>query len=315
MAFGTAFPITWQSTQNFVFEVKSYFETICLIFSPGLANLGYKTLACSLLFYVCMNALIPDKNRFAKDSSSQEERLFLEGRHSRFFELKRAIQIFLECIRGFRALHFVGPCVTIFGSARFSSEDHPYYELAREIGREVAKRGFTVMTGGGPGLMEAANRGAKDAGGRSIGCNITLPKEQKPNTFLDRWVEFRYFFVRKLMLAKYSHAFIVMPGGFGTLDELFEIVTLIQTGKMKNFPVVLIGKTYWQGLVKFIDDPLRSAGAIDRDDLSMIHLTNSPEEAMHWIHETAVRRLGPNYAQPRKPWWWFWERGIEAKAP
>ncbi|MEW6057613.1 MAG: TIGR00730 family Rossman fold protein, partial [Bdellovibrionota bacterium] len=210
-----------------------------------------------------MDAFTLNRSRFAKSSSDQEERHFLEGRHSRFSELKRALRIFFECIKGFRTLHFVGPCITVFGSARFSSESHPYYQLARDIGREVAKKGFTVMTGGGPGLMEAANRGAKDVGGKSIGCNITLPKEQRPNGFLDRWIEFRYFFVRKLMLAKYSHAFIVLPGGFGTLDEFFEVVTLIQTGKMKNFPVVLVGKSYWQGLLKFLNDPLCSLGAID----------------------------------------------------
>jgi uncharacterized protein (TIGR00730 family) len=254
---------------------------------------------------------VTDLSRFAKISGSQEERRFLEGSHSRFYELARAVRIFLEYIRGFRALHFVGPCVTIFGSARFSSEDHPYYRLARELGRRVAKNGFTVMTGGGPGLMEAANRGAKEAGGRSVGCNITLPNEQKPNPFLDRWVEFRYFFVRKLMLAKYSLGFIVMPGGFGTLDELFEVVTLIQTGKMKNFPVVLVGKTYWQGLMRFLEDPLCALGAIDPIDLSQIHITNSPGEAIDLIRAHAIRRLGPDYARPRKPWWLFWEKGLD----
>jgi uncharacterized protein (TIGR00730 family) len=262
-----------------------------------------------------MKALKFNDSQPLKTSPDQAEKHFLEGRHSRFFELKRAIQIFFECIRGFRKLHFVGPCITVFGSARFSSEDHPYYELTRDIGREIAKQGFTVMTGGGPGLMEAANRGAKEVGGKSIGCNMTLPKPQKPNRYLDRWIEFRYFFVRKVMLAKYSHAFIVMPGGFGTLDEFFEVVTLIQTGKMKNFPVILVGKTYWQGLLKFFNDPICSLGAIDPADLSAIRFTNSPAEAVRWVHEAAVRQLGPNYAQPQKPWWLFWERGLEIKQP
>lgn len=247
--------------------------------------------------------------RLAKDTPSHEERRFLEAAHSRGFELKRAIQIFFECIRGFRAFHFVGPCVTVFGSARFS-EEHPYYHLGREIGQSLARDGFTVMTGGGPGLMEAANRGAKEAGGKSIGCSILLPREQTPNAFLDRWVAFRYFFVRKLMLAKYSHGFVVMPGGFGTLDELFEVITLIQAGKMKNFPVILVGKTYWQGLIKFLKDPLCSLGAIDPRDLAEIQMTNSPSEAAAWIRGAAIRRFGLNYARQQRPWWFFWETGI-----
>ncbi len=257
---------------------------------------------------------VSEINQFAKSSANHEERVFLEGGHSRTFELRRALRIFLECIRGFRALHFVGPCVTVFGSARFSAEDHPYYQLGREVGREIALQGFTVMTGGGPGLMEAANRGAKDAGGVSIGCNITLPKEQKPNAFLDRWVEFRYFFVRKLMLAKYSYAFVVMPGGFGTLDEFFEIVTLVQTGKIRNFPVILVGKTYWDGLLDFLKDPLCLVGAIDPADLAEIKVTNSPAEAMEWIRESAVIRFGLKYSRPKRPWWLFRETSLSSKS-
>src|SRR5205085_4974507 len=155
---------------------------------------------------------------------------------------------FFQFLRGFRHLHFVGPCVTVFGSARFH-EDHPYYALARQVGSQLALAGFTVMTGGGPGIMEAANRGAKDVGGRSVGCNIKLPQEQKPNPHLDTWIDFEYFFVRKTMLVKYSYAFVVMPGGFGTLDELFEVATLIQTGKLEDFPVALMGKDYWAPLL------------------------------------------------------------------
>jgi uncharacterized protein (TIGR00730 family) len=261
--------------------------------------------------YVSTQTPVTDASRFAKGSSNHEERHFLEGAHSRTFELKYALRIFMECLKGFRALHFVGPCVTVFGSARFSSEVHPYYQLARDIGREIAREGFTVMTGGGPGLMEAANRGAKEAGGKSIGCNITLPTEQKPNAFLDRWVEFRYFFVRKMMLAKYSYGFVVMPGGLGTLDELFEVMTLIQTGKMKNFPVILVGISYWQGLLQFMKDPLCSLGAIDLADLSSIQITNSPSEAVQLIRDSAIQNFGLKYAQPKKPWWFFWERGLE----
>src|SRR3954447_10656899 len=140
-------------------------------------------------------------------------------------------------MRGFRLLHFVGPCATVFGSARFT-EDHRYYKMARELGGRLARAGFTVMTGGGPGIMEAANRGAKEAGGYSVGCNIELPREQKPNPYLDRWVTFRDFGIRKLMLIKYSYAFIVLPGGFGTLDEFFSTATLIQTEKIEDFPLV-----------------------------------------------------------------------------
>ena len=180
------------------------------------------------------------------------------GPQPRAQELLRAIRIFTEFMRGFRALHFVGPCVTVFGSARFR-ENHPYYALARQCGAELARAGFTVMTGGGPGIMEAANRGAKEAGGRSIGCNIRLPKEQQPNPYLDRWITFRYFFVRKVMLVKYSYAFITLPGGFGTLDEIFETATLIQTGKIREFPLVLMGREYWQPLLAFMGERPRNS--------------------------------------------------------
>src|SRR4249919_1864480 len=182
---------------------------------------------------------------------ADEERVLLEGPHSRLKELRLVLRVAWEFILGFRTLHFVGPCVTVFGSARFD-ESHPYYALGREVGRGLARLGFTVMTGGGPGLMAAANRGAREAGGRSVGCNIELPQEQKPNPYLDQWVTFRHFFVRKLMLVKYSYAFIAMPGGFGTLDEIFETATLIQTHKIKDFPLVLVGKEYWQPMLDFL---------------------------------------------------------------
>lgn len=177
---------------------------------------------------------VSSTTQWGKAPPVPEIRQFLQGPQKRSFELRQAVRIFLEIMRGFRNLHFLAPCVTVFGSARFT-EEHAYYGLAREIGERLARAGFTVMTGGGPGIMEAANRGAKDAGGYSVGCNIELPQEQKPNAYLDRWVTFRYFFVRKLMLEKYSYAFIALPGGFGTLDEIFETATLIQTHKIKNF--------------------------------------------------------------------------------
>lgn len=240
------------------------------------------------------------------------EKVFLEGGHSRTFELRRAFQIFFEYLRGFRALHFLGPCVTVFGSARFKSENHPYYRLTRELGREIAKQGLTVITGGGPGLMEAANRGAHEWGGGSIGCGISLAREQKPNKFLDRWVEFRYFFVRKHMLAKYSSAFIVMPGGFGTLDELFEVATLIQTGKMRGFPVILVGTIYWKKLMSFLEDTLLS-GAIDPLDLASFRITDSPVTAIRWATEAIQKKYGGEFLRKRKPWWIFGERGLSVQ--
>jgi hypothetical protein len=208
----------------------------------------------------------------------------LVGPGRRLAELLRALRFSVEFIRGFRALHFVGPCVTIFGSARFG-ESHPYYALARETARQVGRAGFTVMTGGGPGIMEAANRGARDVGARSVGCNIQLPREQKPNPYVDRFVEFRHFFVRKLMLVKYSYAFIALPGGFGTLDEIFEVATLIQTRKIESFPCVLMGVDYWAPLREFIERAMVDAGTISREDAAKLLFTDDPAEAVRWIAE------------------------------
>src|SRR5262249_46992141 len=197
----------------------------------------------------------------------------------RGLEFAHALRIFMECMRGFRRLHFVGPCVTVFGSARFD-ETHPYYAAARALGARLAEVGFTVMTGGGPGIMEAANRGAKEAGGYSVGCNITLPVEQKPNAYLDRWVECRYFFVRKMLLEKYSYAFIAMPGGIGTLDEIFETAVLIQTGKIKDFPCVLMGRSFWTPLLDYLRESLLTVGTIDRADIDRWFVTDSADEAV-----------------------------------
>ncbi len=219
---------------------------------------------------------------WGKATRNPEERIFLEGPRRRLSELARAIRIFTEFIHGFRKLHFVGPCVTVFGSARFR-EDHPYYVLARETGRCLARLGFTVMTGGGPGIMEAANRGARDAGGVSIGCNIQLPTEQRPNDYLDTFIEFRYFFVRKVMLVKYSYAFVVLPGGYGTLDELFEALTLIQTGKIRQFRIILMGVDYWQPMLDFLKDRLLREGTIGEGDLALLTVTDSPEEVTRVI--------------------------------
>jgi uncharacterized protein (TIGR00730 family) len=209
-------------------------------------------------------------------------------------------------MRGFRALHFVGPCVTVFGSARFKA-DHPYYSLGRELGERLARVGFAVMTGGGPGIMEAVNRGAKEAGGRSIGCNIELPHEQKPNEYLDRWISFRHFFVRKVMLVKYSYAFIALPGGFGTLDEMFEITTLVQTGKVKEYPIVLMGRDYWRPLIDFVRNRLLVDGTIDPGDEQLLMVTDSPAEAVGWITAVAMRRFGLTYGPRIRRRWYLAE--------
>jgi uncharacterized protein (TIGR00730 family) len=212
-----------------------------------------------------------------------------------------------EFIKCFRQLHFVGPCVTVFGSARYG-EDQPAYALTRAMGGALARAGFTVMTGGGPGLMEAANRGAKEAGGYSVGCNIVLPQEQNPNRFLDRWVEVDSFFVRKVVLAKYSYAFVAAPGGLGTLDELFEVAVLVQTGKMKGFPMILLGVEYWQPLVDFLRDRLVKARTIDPADVARFHLTDSPEEAAQLIRATALEQFGLTAGRRVQRRWWLLER-------
>jgi uncharacterized protein (TIGR00730 family) len=243
---------------------------------------------------------------WGKGTRDPSEGHFLRGPRPRGLELAEAARIFAECVKGFRRLHFVGPCVTVFGSARFK-EDHPYYALARDLGGKLAKAGFTVMTGGGPGIMEAANRGAKEAGGYSVGSNITLPVEQKPNPYLDRWVEFRYFFVRKMLLEKYSYAFVAMPGGIGTLDEIFETSVLIQTGKMKDFPFVLVGTSFWTPLVDYLRNRLLEAGTIDETDVTRWRVTDSPEEAVALIRERALRQFGLTYGPRAKRRWWLGE--------
>ncbi len=211
-----------------------------------------------------------------------EEHKFLRGVRDDPRELATAGRIFLEYTRGFEALGSIGRCVTVFGSARFS-EDHPYYQRARRMGRRLAEEGYAVMTGGGPGIMEAANRGAKEGGGLSLGCNIILPIEQRPNPYLDRFVGFEYFFVRKVMLIKYSHAFVVMPGGFGTLDEVFEVGTLMQTGKLDPFPIVAMCSDFWDDMRRFFRKTLLKAGTIDQRDLDLLHVTDSVDEAMEII--------------------------------
>jgi uncharacterized protein (TIGR00730 family) len=252
----------------------------------------------------------PDRSKpstWPSSTPDATERRLLQGPHTRRHELRQAVRIFSECIRGFRALHFVGPCVTVFGSARFD-ETHAYYKLGEEVGARLAQVGLTVMTGGGPGLMEAANRGARSAGGPSIGCNIQLPQEQKPNPYLDRMVEFRYFFVRKVMLVKYSYAFIALPGGFGTLDEIFETLVLIQTGKVKTFPLILLGVDFWEPLVRVLRERLLASGTIDEVDFGRITLTDSAADAIALIRDTAMRDFGFTYGPPIAPRWYLGER-------
>jgi uncharacterized protein (TIGR00730 family) len=220
--------------------------------------------------------------RWPNASRSRADELLLSGRRAGRSELRSAMQIFAEFLNGFRKLRGLGPCVTVFGSARFD-EQHRYYQLAEQIGERIARAGYTVMTGGGPGIMEAANRGAQKGGGRSVGCNIKLPEEQFPNSYLDTFVEFDHFFVRKVMLVKYSHAFVVMPGGFGTLDEIFETVTLIQTGKMNSFPIVAVGSDYWAHLRTFFRQTMLEEATISPGDLDLVTVTDSPEEALELI--------------------------------
>jgi uncharacterized protein (TIGR00730 family) len=246
--------------------------------------------------------------RWGKGTEFAEDGHFLEGPQSRTSELARVIRVGADFLRGIRGLHFVGPCVTVFGSARFK-EDHRYYAMAREVGQRLGRAGFTVMTGGGPGIMEAANRGARDVAAPSIGCNIILPQEQKPNPYVDRWIEFRYFFVRKVMLVKYSYAFVVLPGGFGTMDEIFECATLIQTGKIRDFPLILMGTDYWQPLQEFICHRMVGEGTILPADCERLLFTDSVDEAMERILSAATREFGLVWkARPR---WYFGESGVQ----
>lgn len=238
------------------------------------------------------NRIIPPKSH-----------VFLDGPKGRGYELSFAIRVFRQFLKGFRTLHFVGPCITVFGSARFK-EDHPYYIAAREIGRQIGASGLTTMTGGGPGIMEAANRGAFEAGGESIGCNIQLPFEQHVNPYVHKSITFEHFFVRKVLLTKYSYGFIIMPGGFGTMDELFETLTLVQTKTISSFPVVLFGKEYYRELWDMFED-MAEKGTISREDLNLVLLTDDPTEAV----EHVLGYIRTNFkVKPRKRLWWLFEK-------
>jgi uncharacterized protein (TIGR00730 family) len=238
----------------------------------------------------------PSLNRAARTGLPTEDERLLESPASapppaRDFTSSdpwRVFRIMGEFVEGFDALARLGPAVTIFGSARIPA-GHPQYEAARGTARLLAEAGYGVITGGGPGIMEAANRGAKEAGGPSIGCNIELPFEQGTNPYVDLAINFRYFFVRKTMFVKYAEAFIIFPGGFGTLDELFEALTLIQTGKVRNFPVVLIGSDYWRGMLEWIRNTMLAEGKISSEDLQLLVVTDSPEEAVRIIMDCQER--------------------------
>ncbi len=240
---------------------------------------------------------------------TREERRFLRGRNSRWQEFKYTISTVRQFIRGFRALHFIGPCITIFGSARFK-DDHPFYIQTHKIAAALSELGFTILTGGGPGIMEAANRGAKDAGGLSIGCNIVLPMEQKENPFLDKFVNIEFFFVRKELLRKYSYAFVVMPGGFGTLDEFFETLTLIQTRKIESFPMVIVGVEWHQELINHIKK-MEAEGTISKEDLSLILYTDSVQEVIEHIQKFA--NINPELQKSLKPMWLLGESKVKLK--
>ncbi len=243
--------------------------------------------------------------------ATRADEIFLEGPRSRFDEFVTLLRVMRDFLRGFRVLHFVGPCVSVFGSARVKV-DSPHYELARKMGAAVVQLGFTVMTGGGPGIMEAANRGAKEIGGRSVGCNIELPFEQQPNAYLDRCVTLHYFFVRKTLLVKYSYAFVFLPGGAGTLDELFEALTLIQTGKIKNFPIVIMGTEYWRELIDFIKK-MANLGMIGASDLDLIYATDSVDDAIAHIRSQAIEPFGLRVVKRlRRHLPWLGERGLSA---
>ncbi|MBY0481033.1 MAG: TIGR00730 family Rossman fold protein [Chitinophagaceae bacterium] len=229
--------------------------------------------------------------------------VYLDGPKPRIFELAFAWEILVQFIKGFRVMHFVGPCITVFGSARFG-EDHQYYKVAREFGKRIAKMGFTTLTGGGPGIMEAANRGAFENGGESVGCNIKLPFEQRPNPYIQTSITFNYFFIRKVILVKYSYAFIILPGGFGTMDELFETLTLVQTKTINDFPIVLFGTAYFKPLM---DDLafMSVQKTIAPEDLNLVLVTDDIDEAIQHIH----KYVEDNYTiKRRRRMWWLFEK-------
>lgn len=244
------------------------------------------------------------KNR-QKFKLSKDESAFVRGPLSRFKEFIFAFKVFFNFIKAFRKMQFIGPCVTVFGSARFT-KDSEHYKNAEEIGAALGKIGFTVMTGGGPGIMEAANKGAYESGGYSVGCNIILPFEQKPNPYLHKWIDIPYFFLRKVILVKYSYAFVVMPGGIGTLDELFEALTLIQTKVIQDFPVVIFDSEYHMELCKHIQLMAKNE-SISPEDMKLLFVTDSVEDLIAHIETYSIKKFGLIKKQV-KPKWWLGER-------
>jgi len=228
----------------------------------------------------------PERRMAGRGNQIHSEEAWLRGPDDLLVDFDRAFRIFQEFVGGCRALYDLGPAVTVFGSARFA-EGHRYYELARAVGRRFAEAGYAVVTGGGPGIMEGANRGAREGGGLSVGCNIQLPKEQKPNPYLDRTLHFDHFFVRKVMLVKYSRAFVILPGGLGTMDELFEAATLIQTDKIRHFPLLAMGVDYWAPILSAFGLQALRAGTVSEGELAVFS-TDSPEEAL--AHVQALGR-------------------------
>lgn len=232
-----------------------------------------------------------------------KEHVYLDGPKSRGYELAFAWKVLKEFMKGFRCLHFVGPCITVFGSARFK-EDHEQYQNAREFGKRIAEIGLTTMTGGGPGIMEAANRGAFENGGRSVGCNIRLPFEQVGNKYVQTSVTFEHFFIRKTLLIKYSYGFIIMPGGFGTMDEFFETLTLVQTKTITSFPLVMFGKEFYKDIWESMQ-VMAEKGTISKQDMDLVLFTDDINEAMEHIS----KYIRTNYKiKPRKRMWWLLEK-------
>jgi uncharacterized protein (TIGR00730 family) len=219
--------------------------------------------------------------------ATEDERFLERPKRPEFLDSDpwRALRILSEFVEGFDALAALGPAVAVFGSAR-TAPGSPNYELARDVGRGLAKAGFAVITGGGPGVMEAANRGCQEGGGISVGCNIELPHEQALNPYVDLGVEFRYFFARKTMFVKYSDAFVILPGGFGTMDELYEALTLIQTGKIRHFPVILVGTAYWQGMLDWLRTVMLEEAAIGPGDYELLKLTDDPDDVVRMVQES-----------------------------
>jgi uncharacterized protein (TIGR00730 family) len=232
-----------------------------------------------------------------------KEYVYLDGPKSRSYELGFAIKVFFQFIKGFRTLHFVGPCITVFGSARFK-EDHIFYQKAREFGKRIAELGFTTMTGGGPGIMEAANRGAYENKGMSVGLNIRLPFEQVANKYVHKSITLDYFFIRKTLLIKYSYAFIIMPGGFGTMDEFFQTLTLVQTKSITTFPIVLFGKEYYKNIMEAMEG-MAAEGTISKEDMDLVLVTDDINEAMNHIS----KYIRANYKiRPASKLWWLLEK-------